>query len=146
MIAEADLLGSWRLVGAAHWCDGALIDARPLGEKPEGVIHYLPDHRVVVVIAHDGRRPISNGDRRKGPQAELAAAAASFDAYAGDWTLTGGQEVTHKLELCSFENDRRAVYVRQISWNGANLVLATPKVATPDGARHMTLEWCRLER
>jgi len=146
VIEAADLPGSWRLVAARAWRDGVLVDSHALGQRPEGMIHYLADYRVAVLIAHDDRRPISTGDRRNGPQTEMAAAAASFDAYAGDWAITGEKELTHKLDLCSFENDRRADYVRQVSRASANLVLATPLVAMADGVRQMTLEWCKLER
>ncbi len=143
MIKPEDILGTWYLVGATDIHEGRPVDRTPLGEKPEGVVHYLPDGRVAVLIAHDGRKPISNGNRRAGPLDEMAAAAASFDAYAGRWELTGEAEITHFLDLCSFENDRSAPYVRRISWNGDNLVLTTPEALHNGIRRCMALEWAR---
>lgn len=143
MIESESILGTWHLVSATELADGSPVDSMPLGPKPSGIIHYLPDRRVAVIIAHDGRQPISTGDRRKGPVDEMAAAAASFDAYAGTWDVTGEDEITHWLDLCSFENDRNAAYVRQVSWNGVNIVLTTPQTATAQGSRCMALEWER---
>ena len=74
---------------------------------------------------------------------ELAASARTFTAYAGTYTC-GVDEIVHHLDVCSFENDRTADYVRGARLEDGQLTLETPRQQTPTGVRSMSLVWERI--
>jgi hypothetical protein len=139
------LLGTWRLVRAFETRDGRIVDAYPLGRSPRGFIHYLEDGRMSVLIAHDGRQPLSSGSRRAAPEPELAAAAQSFDAYAGPYGVRDEHTVVHHLEVSQFQNDVGKDYVRSVEFIDDELHLGTPEFRVADGIRGMKLVWKRLD-
>jgi len=141
---KADLLGTWSLVRAFETRDGRVVDAAPLGPHPSGFIHYLEDGRMAVVIAHDGRAPLSGSSRRDAPDSELAQAARTFDAYAGPYTVRDEHTVVHHLEISSYQNDLGRDYVRTVDFIDGELHLGTPMFQVADGLRGMYLVWRRL--
>jgi hypothetical protein len=143
MMVKADLLGTWALVRAFETRDDRVVDPAPLGPNPSGFIHYLDDDRMAVVIALDGRKPLS-GTRRDSPESELAASARTLDAYAGPYSIPDPDTVIHHLEVSSFQNDVGKNYVREVSFVDGELHLGTPRFQTPEGLRGMYLVWRRL--
>jgi hypothetical protein len=137
------ILGSWKLVKAFETLDGRPSRLDPLGANPTGYVHYLADGRMAVLIAHDGRKPLS-GSRYAAPEPELAEAARTFTGYGGTFTC-GLDEVVHHLDISSYENDNHTDYVRAATFDADGLLtLATPQVPTPNGLRSMSLVWQRL--
>ena len=143
-VTPAQLHGSWRLVRAARTTDNQVTDEQPLGVDPQGRLHYLHDGGMVVVIAHGGRRPLSGG-RYTSPDDETAAAARTFDAYAGTFACAGDR-VVHRVQLSSYENDRGAEYVRTVRFCGDLLTLGTPAQRTPTGVVVTWLLWARAAK
>ena len=90
------LYGTWRLLSAkgrdvatGEWTDF-------LGESPGGYLSYARDGRMSAILAMRERpRP---ADRTNRTDAERAALFDSFAAYAGTFTVDGG-EVTHHVDI-----------------------------------------------
>ncbi|MCK9541397.1 MAG: lipocalin-like domain-containing protein [Novosphingobium sp.] len=137
------LHGSWKLVRAYKTVDGRETDSYPLGRNPYGYIHYLPDGRVSVIIAHDGRVPLTGG-RWTSSDAELAASARTMDAYAGTFAVVAADKVVHYLDISSYENDRGTEYPRSMAFADGNLILGTPEVPGDEGLVGMKLVWARV--
>lgn len=140
MPARDDLIGSWMLDSAVLLRDGQPTGDTPFGAKPTGVLHYLPDGRVAVLLAHDGRQPMA-GDRLSASDAERAAAARSFTAYAGSFDVEGDR-VIHHVDINSHPNDVGVDYPRIATLAGDRLTLATPP-DLPADQRAMQLVWRR---
>lgn len=139
------ILGTWRLVKAYTTLNGQPHQQDPLGEGATGFAHYMPDGRVAILIAHAGR-PNLSGTRYAAPEAELAEAARSFTGYCGTYSCQIDQ-VTHHLDVSSYENDNHTDYVRGASFDASGLLtLETPESPTPDGIRTMCLVWERQSR
>lgn len=136
-----DLHGSWSLVRTYKLVDGAEVEPPSFNQDSYGYIHYLLDQRVAVVIAH--ARANLSGDRRGSPESEMAAAARSFDAYGGTFSVSG-DVVTHHLDISSYENDRGTDYVRRAKLADDRLMLEIPEVVTTEGRVVLGLEWKRV--
>ena len=141
MPTRGDLIGSWRLERAELLRDGLPSGILPFGERPDGVIHYLPDGRMAVLIAHDDR-PEMHGGRAAADDAEWAKAARSFTGYAGTFDLMG-ERVVHHVDINSLQSEVGADYVRLATLDGDRLTLTTPP-ELPADQRAMRLTWRRL--
>jgi len=136
-----DLIGSWRLEGVELVGEDASAGPPPFGGSPQGILHYLPDGRMAVMIQNLDRPPIEGG-RRGGSDAEWRRAARSFTAYAGGWTLEPGR-VVHHVDFNNFPNDVGVDYVRIARIEGDILHLETP-AELPADQRPMRLVWKRF--
>lgn len=142
MLEQSDMIGSWSLVAAEETGPDAGMIAPPFGGKPKGMLHYLADGRMVVVIQNADRPPIEGG-RRGGSDAEWRGAARSFTAYAGTYSILPGQ-VVHHVDLNSFPNDIGVDYVRLARMENGRLILETPSELPPD-QRPMRLVWQKYD-
>ena len=109
------LVGAWRLV---EWTAG---DSHPLGADAVGRLVYSDD----------------------GFMAAFLARADGFTdalAYSGAWELRGGEEVVHHVSVSTQESFVGRDLVRFVSWEGADLVLTTPR---PRGGSVNVLRWRR---
>jgi hypothetical protein len=142
MAVEADeLIGSWELQRIELLGPGAEDQPPPFGGDPSGILHYMPDGRMVAILQNRVRPPIPGG-RRGGTDADWRRAARSFTAYAARWTLEPDR-VIHHVDFNSFPNDVGLDYIRFARFEGASLVLETPLDGPPD-SRPMRLYWKRL--
>jgi hypothetical protein len=119
--------------------DGAIQDANWLGEGANGCIHYLPDGRMAVLIQYGACPPLPAAPAQAS-DAELAAAARRFYAYAGPFTIEGDR-VIHHLDTCSNPNDVGADYVRTVALDGDRLTLGTPPELREGAVVELKLEW-----
>ena len=136
------ILGSWRLVRTYETIDGTESGKIPLGEGAYGVLHYLPDDRVSVLMANAGRKMMSAGRYNSGIE-ETAESAKSFTAYAGRYSLEA-DTIIHHLDICLYENDHGTDYVRFAVLCGNRLTLKMPSLKTSKGHVQWCLEWERL--
>ena len=136
-----ELIGSWRLEGVEVVGEDAGAGPAPFGGNPEGILHYLPDGRMAVLIQNSDRAPIEGG-RRGGSDVEWRRAARTFTAYAGSWTLEPGR-VVHHVDFNSFPNDVGVDYIRIAHIDGDHLYLETP-TELPADQRPMRLVWRRF--
>jgi hypothetical protein len=139
-VRQEDLLGSWTLV-RIELLDPADTGPPPFGGKPEGVLHYLPDGRMVAILHQAGRADIPGG-RKGGTDQEWKRAARSFTAYAGPYEIMS-DHVVHHVEFNAFPNDVGTDYIRYARIEDGMLVLETPLDPGPD-QRPMRLFWKRM--
>ena len=139
-VSQEDLLGSWSLV-RIELLDPADNGPPPYGGKPEGLLHYLPDGRMVAIIHQAGRAHIPGG-RKGGTDAEWKRAARSFTAYAGPYEIKA-DHIVHHVEFNAFPNDVGTDYIRHAHFEDGMLVLETPLDPGPD-QRAMRLFWKRM--
>ena len=81
-----EVLGSWELVRVELIGKPSEGQPLPFGGDPHGVLHYLPDGRMAVLI-QEARRPQIAGGRHGGSDAEWREAARKFTAYAGRYSI-----------------------------------------------------------
>lgn len=142
-----DLFGSWTLVRIES-ADGLPDDAGtriklPFGDDPQGIIHYLPDRRMAVLIqARD--RPLLPGGRTGGSDAQWRQSSRGFTAYGGTYEVQPGR-VIHHVEFNSFPNDIGVPYVRVARIEGDLLMLETLPDDISSGG-HMQLVWQKLKQ
>lgn len=141
-LAREDLLGTWTLVRTYETLGGVETGISLVGHGATGVIHYLPDDRVAVLIASGGRLPVSRGRYDSG-DAETAESARTFTAYAGTFEVRADDIVVHHLDLCLYEDHAGKPYVRHVRLEADRLTLSMPPDETPEGVRQGSLEWRR---
>lgn len=143
-LERSDLLGTWALVRTYETIDGAETGKHPIGEGAGGVLHYMPDGRVAVLMANGGRGPVSKGRYDSGEQ-ETAESARTFTAYAGTWRIES-DVLVHNLDLCLYQNDVGTDYIRHARLDSDRLTLSMPPVTTRKGLLQWHLEWNRASR
>ena len=120
---ERKFLGTWRIVSWENEDESGDI-GYPVGNYPEGFLHYADDGRMLVQIAASGRARISTGELFGGGVEERAAAFATHVAYGGPWRVRDGQMV-HTLEIASVSNWTGSEQVRDFEFlDDGNLQLS----------------------
>ncbi|MFC5552585.1 lipocalin-like domain-containing protein [Methylobacterium iners] len=123
-IETKDLIGNWRLVTATR----LLVDSNEVinaygGPKPTGWLNYSPDGRVMVVIAHEGRKkPVSND---KMTDEDRIGLHKSLVAYAGTFSFDG-KNVTHNIDTSWNEVWSGTSQVRNAEYKDNKLIISTP--------------------
>ncbi len=143
-LAKADLLGTWCFIEALEDRGGTVRLNPNYGANSTGFLHYLSDGRVAVLISLPGREPLSTGNRRAAPEAELAEAARTFDAYAGTWRIVGPDTVVHRTDISLFQNDAGIELVRRAELVDDVLTLHMPEFTDEGVLVRRWLVWRRL--
>jgi hypothetical protein len=141
--AADDLAGHWELVS---WTgvDGAGEEVAHGGPHPRGDLIYLPSGRMSVQIQHDGRTSFGSRAFTAGSTEERAAAWATYNAYAGRWSVPREGVVVHHVELATHPDHPGMDKERPYELNGDELALRTQPVTTPDGGEATSvLRWRR---
>jgi Lipocalin-like domain len=133
------LVGTWKLVSASSSNDKAVY-----GANPSGLLTYTADGRMSVLIADDGRKPLSNADRLSLPVEEQAKAFTTFIAYAGRYTFTGKQ-VIHHVEVSSIQNWVDTDLTRDATLDGDGLTLRSTPLPRNGVMQIFTLVWERVK-
>jgi hypothetical protein len=94
MLDKNPLLGTWKL--KSHVVTTAAGErSTPYGENPKGYLTYSADHRMQVIgVAHGRSVPAEASP----PDNERAALYDTMFAYAGTYSVRGG-EVIHHVEV-----------------------------------------------
>jgi len=142
--AEDGLTGTWKLVSASGSTDkgGTIKDA--YGPNPTGILTFTADGRMMVIIAMDGRKPLSVADRVSAPVDERADAFSTFIAYAGRYTLEGDKE-TVRIDVSSLQNWVGTDQVRFVSLHGDRVTLRTLPMLRGGVLQTFELVWERLK-
>ena len=143
--SERSLVGTWKLISIASWTDKGDINKTPLGPNPAGFLSYTSEGRMMVVIAADGRKPLSVADIASAPAEERAQAYSTFIAYAGRYTYTG-DKVIHHVEVASLQNNVNTDQVRSVKLEGDRLTLRTPPISRGGVLQTWELVWERLKK
>jgi len=134
------LVGTWKLVSAGSTTSAGERSETPYGPSPVGFLTYTQDGRVTALISYGGRKSLSFGG---GTLEEQAEAFKTFLAYAGRYTL-GGDKVTHHIEISSIQNYVGKDLVRNIKFQGDQLILVTPPTPVNGKIQTVKLIWQRL--
>ncbi|HEY4371983.1 MAG TPA: lipocalin-like domain-containing protein [Burkholderiales bacterium] len=141
----AFILGTWYLDEAYAIDDTGARLYDLYGAKPDGIINYGADGRMVALITHEGRRKI-NGDRQAAPPAERAEAYESSIGYAGPYSVEG-DHVLHHVDIASYPNwvntDLKRFYQREGAGDDESLTLRTPPQMQNGKLTVMKLIWRR---
>jgi hypothetical protein len=130
------LVGTWELLSASYVMDNGQTNPELYGLHPTGFMTYTTDDRVMVMIAFDGRKPLSFNDPIPAPVEERPQAFATFFAYAGGYTFTGDR-VIHHIEVASDQNWVSTDQVRLVTLKDDRLNLRT--LSSPiGGVSHST--------
>lgn len=140
MLFPQALHGSWILESADVVDGDRIVDSAPFGSRPSGMLHYLENGCMAVLIAHE-QRPVIAGGRTGATDAERLAAARTFTAYGGSYDVENDR-VVHHVVINSFPNDVGVDYPRIARLDGNRLILATPR-DLPADQRPMRLIWKR---
>ncbi|MBZ5644776.1 MAG: lipocalin-like domain-containing protein [Acidobacteriia bacterium] len=142
---KPSLVGTWRLVSVTAKLDrgGVMDDA--YGPHPHGLLTYTANGRVAGLEAHDGRKPLSSGDRESAPLEERAEAFSQFLSYAGSYKVAGSK-LTHHIEASSLENDVNTSFIHKFRFQGPDrLILTTPPLVR-NGVRQVQVKtWERVK-
>ncbi len=128
------LIGTWRLVSyEVHNGDGSVV--HPMGRDVDGLILYGADGFVSANLMVPGRAGYSGGAAASATEAELAAAAASYFAYAGRFEVDeAARTVMHRIDVALMPNLAGTAQRRHVLLEGIRLTLRgdpTPAGATP---------------
>jgi len=122
-VRAGDLVGTWALV---EWVVRRGERAvHPFGPDATGHLLYGADGHMSAALAAPGRVPFASGDPLGGTDAERAAAAATYLAYGGTWSVEGGR-VVHRVRTSLYPNWVGTEQVRRARLEGEELVLSTP--------------------
>jgi hypothetical protein len=134
-----ELVGTWKLVSASSVTAKGQRNETPYGTGPAGWLTYFADGRMTSLISYGGRKPL-----RAIPQVEEQAEAfKTFLAYAGRYTLSPGK-VIHHVEISSIPNYVGKDLVRDIKFQGEQIVLTTPPTLVNGSIQSIELVWQRL--
>lgn len=110
------------------------------GEKPQGVLNYSPEGRMLALIANGNRKAPAAG---RATSSEAEALYRSMLSYGGSYSVAG-DVVTHHVDISWNETFTGGDQKRHFKLDGNRLILSTPQSNDPiDGkmsVRHMTWE------
>jgi hypothetical protein len=140
------LVGYWRLVSYEVRDGLGVLVGHPLGGDARGYLRYTADGLMSVQIMRLDRPPYQAGGLGDGTDAESAAAARGYVAYAGPYHVEGDSMVVHEPEVSLFPNWIDATMTRKVLLVEPRLELTTPEPLS-FGGRHLTavLVWDRVE-
>ncbi len=141
--SRATLVGTWRLISATDATDrGEIKDA--FGKGAVGFLTYTADGRMMGIVSHGGRKPLSVNDYIAAPAAERSEAFATFIAYAGSYTRSG-DTVIHHVQIASIQNWANTNLTRTIvNLQSDRLTLRTPPFLMDGKMVTTELVWERL--
>jgi hypothetical protein len=141
------LVGSWRLVSYEVRDGAGVLVGYPLGEDAMGYLVYTVDGFMSVQIMRLGRPRYQAGGLGDGTDAESAAAARGYVAYAGPYHVERDSVVVHEPEVSLFPNWVHAPAAREVVLVEPRLELTNPETL-PYGGRELTavLRWERFEQ
>ncbi|HCY62363.1 MAG TPA: hypothetical protein DHV59_05950 [Oxalobacteraceae bacterium] len=142
-MSKQGMIGRWQVVAWEQVYD----DGRrtyPMGQQVEGFIQYDSDGRMMCMLCRGDRQKFTTGGQWNASQEEKAAAYSSMLAYAGSYTVAGGDSVSHHVELSSFPNWKGGIQKRRIeTMDAGQLVLVARLEEGTSEARTARLVWRR---
>ena len=125
------LHGTWKLVSAVREeiPSGATVNL--FGEKPQGILNYSPEGRMLALIAHGDRKAAAGG---RATSAEAEALYRSMLSYGGSYAVAG-DVVTHHVDISWNEKFTGGEQKRHFTLDGNRLTLSTPQSPDPIDGR-----------
>ncbi|MFD4558932.1 lipocalin-like domain-containing protein [Streptomyces sp. NPDC058469] len=139
------LVGYWRLTSYEVRDGLGVLVGHPLGDDAAGCLRYTADGLMSVQIMRLDRPRYQAGGLGDGTDAESAAAARGYVAYAGSYHVDGDSMVVHEPEVSLFPNWVHASMARKVVLVEPRLELITPE-PLPFAGRQLTavLRWQRV--
>jgi hypothetical protein len=132
------LVGTWRLISFSSSTGQTLF-----GLNPVGLLTYTTDGRMSVIVASDGRKPLSNPDELSAPAEERAQAFSTFMAYSGRYSFTGRQ-VVHHVEIASIQSWANTDQKREVNFGHNRIVLRSTPMLSDGVVQTFDLVWERV--
>lgn len=128
MTTAGSLVGSWLLTRWDFTVDG-VPRGYPMGEDAQGQIIYGTDGYMSAILMMRDRPRSEAPHFHQASAQERELAALGYVSYGGTWELRGNL-VVHHVSFALFPNWIGTDLVREVSWDGDNLVLtAQPEVS-----------------
>lgn len=141
MVKVEQLLGTWELVRwETSYDDGRTI--YPMGENAKGFIMYTTDGYMSAALFRGNRPNFETGEALTASDAEKVAGWDSYYSYGGPFELDGDR-VIHTVAHTIYPNWLGGTQVREISFEGAHLILTTPPQKTRRGTQNSRVIWRR---
>jgi hypothetical protein len=142
MALEPPLVGTWGLVSYAREDPATEASTFPWGEKPSGLLLFLPDGHMSVVINAQGRHPAARGE--DGFVEKQAKLFQTTTAYAGTYTVRGST-MTVRVEVAGDPGLVGTELSRELRVDGDLLTIRTqPMKSLSDGKMYVyALVWKR---
>ena len=141
MVKVEQLLGTWELVRwETSYDDGRTI--YPMGEDAKGFIMYTTDGYMSAALFRGNRPNFETGEALTASDAEKVAGWDSYYSYGGPFELDGDR-VIHTVAHTIYPNWLGGTQVREISFEGAHLILTTPPQKTRRGTQNSSVIWRR---
>ena len=121
------LHGTWKLVSAVREEIPSGTTTLMFGEKPQGMLNYSPEGRMIALIAHGSRKAPANG---RPTAAEAEALYRSMLSYGGSYSVAG-DVVTHHVDISWNEAFTGGEQTRHFKLDGNRLTLSTPQSGDP---------------
>lgn len=140
-------MGYWRLMSYEVRDGLGVLVGHPLGDDAMGYLRYTADGLMSVQIMRLDRPRYRAGGLGDGTDAESAAAARGYVAYAGSYRVEGDSTVVHQPEVSLFPNWIDVSMARKVVLVEPRLELITPEPLS-FGGRQLTavLRWERAEQ
>ena len=142
MVVTDRLHGTWKLVSAVREEIPSGTTTTMFGEKPQGILNYSPEGRMLALIAHGERKAAAGG---RATPAEAEALYRSMLSYGGSYSVAG-DVVTHRVDISWNEKFTGGEQTRHFKLDGNRLTLSTPQSPDPiDGKMSVRrLVWERI--
>jgi len=124
------IVGTWRLVGTKAHDDAGKPLPPPYGPKPMGLVIFEADGRMMTVLC-DGRPTLPPDEPRQ------------YMSYAGNYRFDGSTLVT-RVDASSDASRVGGEQVRQVRFEGAQLLLNPPRRLWGGTMQHQELTWERV--
>ena len=108
----ADIIGTWRLVGAVARDAAGNALAAPFGPLAMGRVVFNADGRMMAVLC-DGRPSLPDGTTR------------DYSSYCGNFTFDGSTLIT-TVDACSDPARMGTQQVRKVRFEGERMILVPP--------------------
>ena len=138
------LVGTWKLVSATSKDSSGQPLQSPYGPNPTGLLTYTESGRVTALISYSGRKPLSLGAKPPTRLEQEAEAFKTFLAYGGRYRLSG-DKVIHSIEISSIQHYVNRELIRDLKFQGDQIVLSTPPTMVNGKLQAVELTWQRLE-
>ena len=134
-------VGTWRLVSFELTSDDQVT--YPLGKDAVGYLIYNNDGYMSAALMASKRPRFSSMDMMKATTEEIEAAADTYVAYCGKYTVNEGK-VTHLVEVSFFPNWVGEKQERFYKFEGDKLILSTPLMIFGGKQQSGYLVWKRI--
>ena len=127
---DSRIVGVWSLRSTKGEDDDGRALPPPYGPKPEGLVAFQADGRMMCVLC-DGRAELPPGEPRQ------------YVSYAGNYSFDG-TTLTTRVDASSDLNRVGGNQVRAVAFVDGNLVLRPPRRLYAGVMQHQELVWERI--